>query len=110
MIKKNSVLLNSDDFSNNIDKFDKKRREIEDLLEKITISMNKINGHNEIWNSDTQRMIYDDYKGIEKRYNGINAEFTSYSIFLKEVLEKHKEEENSQITFLDKNDSNMNIN
>lgn len=102
--------LNSEEFSNNLDKFDKKRGEIEELLNKISFSMSKIDGYNEIWNSDTQRTVYDDYKGIEKRFSDINEKFASFSEFLKDVLDKHYDEEKTQKAFIAKNESNLDIN
>ena len=66
--------------------------------------MNKINGYNEIWNSDTQKVVYDDYKTVENRFVNINTEFSKYSAFLRNVLDKHDTEEQTQTAFIDKKD------
>ena len=110
MAEKKDMQLNSNEFSSNLERFDKKREEIENLLNKISLSMNKINGYNEIWNSDTQKVVYDDFKTVERRFVNINTEFSKYSAFLRNVLDKHDTEEQTQATFIDKNDTNLDVN
>jgi len=110
MIVKKSIILNEDKLEDTIREYDKKLKEIQDTLRELSNSVGKIDGQNEIWNSDTQKSVYSGYHNIERKYDGIIVKLTAFSEHLKKVLRDHREEEKLRNTTLENNESNMNVN
>lgn len=110
MIVTKSIILNEEELERKINEYDKKVSEIQETLKKISNSVGKIDGKNEIWNSDTQKTVYSGYCDVAKKYEGIIVKLTAFSEYLKKVLSDHRKEEKLRNKTLDENESNMNVN
>ena len=105
-----NIMINSEAFEDYITKFDAKIGEIEDTLYELSNTMKVIDGNNEIWKSKTAVAVHDKFKEVESNFEGIKNELGIYSLFLKDVLQDYKDEEEREETRIDNNDSYLDVN
>ena len=105
-----NMIVDSELFSEIITDFDKKIGDVEDTLNSISTIMNKIDGENDTWKSDTARSIHEKYTELEKNFEQINAEFSVYSTFLKETQSEYVTEEQKQENALDQYNETLDVN
>ena len=105
-----NVMINSNAFEEYINKFDSKLNEIEDTLRALSNDMKEIDGENDTWNSKTGKLVHERFSNVEKNFDSINTELSIYSLFLRDVYEDYKDEEENEIKKLNDNDSYLNVN
>ena len=79
-----NMIVDSELFSEIITDFDKKIGDVEDTLNSISTIMNKIDGENDTWKSDTARSIHEKYTelGESMAYQTIDA-LKKYGVYRK---------------------------
>ena len=105
-----NIMINSEAFEDYINKFDSKLVEIQDTFNSMSIDMRDIDGESNIWKSKSAKLVHDKFANIEKTFEAINSDLSVFSLFLKDVLEEYKEEQENEIRKLDNNDSYLDVN
>ncbi len=105
-----NIMINSESFQEQIEKFDAKTKEIQEVLETMSRTMKEIDGTNETWKSKVGERVHNDFVDVEKNFEKINAEFSVYSLFLKDVLEDYKMEEEKEEKSIEDGKNYLDIN
>jgi len=107
---KSNIMIDSNAFEDYINKFDSKLTEIEDTLKELSNEMKEIDGNNDTWTSKTGKAVHDKFTEVEKNFDIINGELSVYSLFLQDVLEDYKMEEEKEKKKLEDNSDYLNVN
>ena len=105
-----SIVINSEGFSNSINSFEIDVKKVEEKLNNITNIMKEIDGQNETWKSKVGTKVHEKYTEIEKKFEEINKELNNYQTFLKTTLEDYKREENKLEKSIEDNSANLDVN
>lgn len=105
-----NIMINSESFQDQINKFDAKTGEIEEILNTMSRTMKEIDGNNDTWKSKVGQKIHEEFVDVEKNFEKINAEFSVYSLFLKDVLEDYKMEEEKQEKSIEDGSNYLDVN
>ena len=105
-----SILINSEAFQQNISDFEMHVNKVSEYLQKIDNQMNKIDGTNELWKSKVAVRIHDDHMDLQKKFDDVNEELSSYVTFLKKTLTDYKTQEENIDKAIDNNSSNLDVN
>jgi hypothetical protein len=104
------ITIKSEQFADNIQKFENKVNDIADCLERISNQMSNIDGTNDIWKSKNAELVRDDYKELEQQFQKINVELCAYTIFLKDTLAKYEDTESKIDKKVDDNSPDLDVN
>ena len=105
-----SILINSEAFQQNISDFEMHVNKVSEYLQKIDNQMKKIDGTNELWKSKVAVRIHDDHMDLQKKFDDVNEELSSYVTFLKKTLTDYKTQEENIDKAIDNNSSNLDVN
>ena len=105
-----NVMINSEAFENYITKFDAKLIEIKTTLTNLSNTMKEIDGNNDTWKSKTAVAVHESFSEIESHFEEVDEELNVFSLFLKDVLEDYKNEEEREEKRIDTNDSYLDVN
>ena len=105
-----SILINSEAFQQNISDFEMHVNKVSEYLQKIDNQMKKIDGNNELWKSKVAVRIHDDHIDLQKKFENVNNELSSYVTFLKSTLNNYKTQENNIDKAIDNNSRLLDVN
>ena len=105
-----SIIINSESFQDNITEFETSVKNVADYLEKINNQMDKIDGTNELWKSKVALEMHNDHIELKKKFEKVNTELSGYVTFLKNTLQKYKDEETSINNKIENNSSDLDVN
>lgn len=93
-----------------INNLDNKTKELEKCYKELNDKLKLLDGTSDIWNSDSQRAIYDYYLKVSKEFPDIVLKFQDYSKFLNKTLENYVSFEKSVDSDVVENGEDLNIN
>ena len=105
-----NILINSEAFQQNISDFEMHVNKVTEYLQKIDNQMKQIDGNNELWKSRVAVCIHDDHMDLQKKFDDINKELSSYVTFLKNTLANYKTQESNIDKAIENNSSNLDVN
>ena len=97
-------------FQELIDKLDKQITSLETAYNEIDKKMVELDGNHEVWQSDTQKTVYDYYIEIKEDFPKSVQNFKDYRDFLKNTLANYSNSIKSNLKDVDDNGDNFNIN
>lgn len=101
-----SFEFNEENFVNGVNLFDKKKEEIKNVFEEVTMLFKCLKDEN-TWDSDTSKVITDNLVELDNSFKNINDEFQSYSDYLVSVYESYKVEDNKTNKIIEENEKNL---
>lgn len=109
-MKQRNVMVNSSSFEEKIVLFEKKVKEIDNILDSMSKTMFDITGDNENWKSKVGLEVHRRYMENENKYDSIKEELDNYVNFLKETLKSYKDEEAKEDKSIDDQSSYLDVN
>ena len=105
-----NIVIKEDEFRSIINDLDKEITNLENTYNDIKVKGNTLDGSNDIWNSETQKVVYNYYKSVSDKFPSNIERFKSLSEYLKTTLNNYIEGEKSIDKDVDTNASELNIN
>ena len=105
-----NIVIKEDEFRSIINDLDKEITNLENTYNDIKTKGQKLDGSNDMWNSETQKVVYNYYKSVSDKFPSNIERFKSLSEYLKTTLNNYIEGEKSIDNDVDTNASELNIN
>ena len=105
-----NIVIKEDEFRSIINDLDKEITNLENTYNDIKTKGQKLDGSNDMWNSETQKVVYNYYKSVSDKFPSNIERFKSLSEYLKTTLNNYIEGEKSIDKDVDTNASELNIN
>ena len=82
--------VNKAELLNTINNLNVKRKELETIYREIEEKCKVLDGTDEVWNSDTQKIVFSYYENIKKRFPDVVLKFQDFSNFLSKTLDNYE--------------------
>ena len=105
-----NIVIKENEFRSIINDLDKEITNLENTYNDIKTKGQKLDGSNDMWNSETHKVVYNYYKSVSDKFPSNIERFKSLSEYLKTTLNNYIEGEKSIDKDVDTNASELNIN
>jgi len=105
-----SIIIKEQEFRDIINNINKEIDNLEKIYEEINNKAKRLDGNDEMWKSDTQKVVYDYYVSISKDFPSNINRLKSLSSYLNTTLENYINEEKGIDKDIDEDASNLSIN
>ena len=86
--------INKDELLNTINSLNTKKEELETIYREIEEKCKVLDGTDDVWKSDTQKIIFSYYENIRKEFPDVVLKFQDFSNFLSKTLENYENYDN----------------
>lgn len=106
----NSLKVDTEALEKVVSILEKKISNLKDIYDDIDKKLQNINGDTELWKGKVQESTYNYYLEISKDFPKTIEELNKYKSFLKNVITKHKDQNQSINKDIDNNGINLDLN